>query len=203
MIGKLRGLVDGIEEDTVLIDVGGVFYLCHCSASTLAALPRRGEPVELHVETVVREDSIRLFGFSTLVEKQWFNLLMTVQGVGTRVALNVLSTLGPNDLATAIALDDKAAVAETPGVGPKVAQRIVSELKGKSPLGAVPQAGLAGLAEAMNGARGPAADAVSALVHLGYSQIQAAGAVARAVAREGDGAATERLIKSGLKELSQ
>ncbi|MEX0860017.1 MAG: Holliday junction branch migration protein RuvA [Cucumibacter sp.] len=204
MIGKLRGLLDGIEGDAVLIDVGGVFYLCHCPTRTIAGLPGRGQGVELYVETVVREDMIRLFGFLTLVEKQWFNLLMTVQGVGTRVALGVLSVLSPGELASAIALEDRAAVARAPGVGPKVALRIVTELKGKTPLGAIPVAGIAGLAAAMgNGAAaGPAADAVSALVHLGYPHLQAAMAVAKALAVEGEGAATEALIKAGLKELS-
>lgn len=204
MIGKLKGLVEEIDADTAIIDVGGVGYLCHCPARTLDRMPGRGEPVEVFVETVVREDSIRLYGFSSLVEKQWFVLLMTVQGVGAKVALGVLSALGPDELASAIALDDKAAVGKAPGVGPKVAGRIVSELKGKAPFGATPDAGLAGIAAAMGNGHGggPAADAVSALTNLGYPQVQAAMAVSKAVASEGEGAGTETLIRLGLKELS-
>jgi Holliday junction DNA helicase RuvA len=204
MIGKLKGLVEEIDADSAIVDVGGVGYLCHCPARTLDRMPGRGEPVELFVETVVREDSIRLYGFSSLVEKQWFNLLMTVQGVGAKVALGVLSALGPDELASAIALDDKAAVGKAPGVGPKVAGRIVSELKGKAPFGTTPDAGLAGIAAAAgNGhAGGPAADAVSALTNLGYPRVQAAMAVSRAVAVEGENAGAEALIRLGLKELS-
>ena len=205
MIGKLKGLVDDVDDDTVIVDVGGVGYACLCPGRTVSALPGRGQLVEMFVETVVREDSIRLYGFATLAEKQWFNLLMTVQGVGAKVALGVLSVMGPSELMSAIALDDRGAVGRAPGVGPKVAGRIVSELKGKAPAGTAPDAGIAGLAAAMgNGATpGPAADAVSALVNLGYPQLQAAMAVSKAMATEGDGVGTETLISVGLKELSR
>src|SRR6185369_17965461 len=127
MIGKLKGVIDSYGEDFIILDVHGVGYQVHCSARTLQALPAAGEAATLSIETHVREDAIRLFGFESDVEREWFRLLQTVQGVGAKVALAVLGTLRPADLANAIALRDKAAVARTPGVGPKVAERIVSE----------------------------------------------------------------------------
>src|SRR5690349_4743620 len=133
MIGKLKGIIDSYGEDFVIVDVHGVGYVVHCSARTLQSLPAAGEAVTLAIETHVREDQIRLFGFLADVERQWFQLLQTVQGVGTRVALAILGTLRPADLATAIAMRDKAAIARTPGVGPKVAERICTELKDKAP----------------------------------------------------------------------
>src|SRR5450755_1441454 len=133
MIGKLKGVIDSYGEDFVILEVHGVGYLVHCSARTLQALPAAGEAVELAIETHVREDQIRLFGFLSDIEREWFKLLQTVQGVGTKVALSILSTLTPADLASAIALRDKAMVARSPGVGPKVAERIVTELKDKAP----------------------------------------------------------------------
>src|SRR5213079_1492014 len=133
MIGKLTGTIDSYGEDFIILDVGGVGYLVHCSARTLQALPAAGQPVMLAIETHVREDQIKLFGFLSDVEREWFRLLQTVQGVGTKVALAVLGTLKPAELASAIALRDKAMVARTPGVGPKVAERIVTELKDKAP----------------------------------------------------------------------
>ena len=133
MIGKLKGLIDSYGEDYVILDVGGVGYQVHCSSRTLQALPSPGEAAVLSIETYVREDQIKLFGFRSDTEREWFRLLQTVQGVGAKVALAVLSTLPPSDLANAIALRDKAAVARTPGVGPKVAERIVTELKDKAP----------------------------------------------------------------------
>jgi Holliday junction DNA helicase RuvA len=133
MIGKLKGLLDSYGEDSVIVDVNGVGYLVHCSTRTLQELPGPGEPVTLAIETHVREDQIRLFGFTSDIEREWFRLLQTVQGVGTKVALAVLGTLKPADLASAIAMRDKAMVARTPGVGPKVAERIVTELKDKAP----------------------------------------------------------------------
>ena len=132
MIGKLRGLVDSIGDGFLIIDVGGVGYEVHGSTRTLATLSI-GETVTLAIDTHVREDQIRLFGFTTETERAWFRLLQSVQGVGTKVALAVLSIMSPQDLANAIALADKAAVARTQGVGPKVAQRIVTELKDKAP----------------------------------------------------------------------
>src|ERR671927_887118 len=133
MIGKLKGVVDSYGEDFVIVDIGGVGYEVHCSARTLQALPAAGEAATLSIETYVREDQIKLFGFMSDAEREWFRLLQTVQGVGAKVALSVLGTLKPAELATAIAMRDKAMVARTPGVGPKVAERIVSELKDKAP----------------------------------------------------------------------
>ncbi|RDE08161.1 Holliday junction branch migration protein RuvA [Pelagibacterium lacus] len=204
MIGKLKGIVDSLGDDTALIDVGGVCYEAHCSGRTLQALPAVGEAATLFIEMIVREDMIRLYGFATPAEKNWFKLLMTVQGVGSRVALAILSTLSPSDLSSAIALQDKAMMGRAPGVGPKLAQRLVSELKGKAPaIGAV-DAGVIGLQTALGDglAGGNVSDAVSALVNLGYAQAQASGAVARVVAKEGEEVATEKLIRLGLRELS-
>src|SRR6516225_2540431 len=133
MIGKLKGIIDSYGEDFIVLDVNGVGYLVQCSARTLQELPGVGQPITLSIETYVREDQIRLFGFRTDVEREWFRLLQTVQGVGAKVALSVLGTLKPADLASAIAMRDRAMVARTPGVGPKVAERIVTELKDKAP----------------------------------------------------------------------
>ena len=204
MIGKLKGLVDGYGEDFVHIDVGGVVYEAMCSSKTLQALPQVGHAAVLHTEMVVREDLIRLYGFASEAEKAWFNLLTTVQGVGARVALSILSTLAPGELASAIALQDKAMVGRASGVGPKLAVRIVTELKGKVPALGANDAAVLGLQAALGDGivRGPVADAVSALSNLGYSQAQASAAVARVVAKEGDGATAEKLIRLGLRELS-
>src|ERR1700758_4951560 len=133
MIGKLKGVIDSYGEDAVILDVNGVGYLVHCSARTLQELPPAGEPATLAIETHVREDQIKLFGFVTDVEREWFRLLQTVQGVGAKVALSLLGSLKPADLASAIAMRDKAMVARSPGVGPKGAERIVTELKDKAP----------------------------------------------------------------------
>ena len=133
MIGKLKGIIDSYGEDFIIVDVNGVGYVVHCSARTLQSLPPTGDPVSLAIETHVREDQIRLFGFTSDIEREWFRLLQTVQGVGTRVALSILSTLRPAELASAIAMRDKAMVARSPGVGPKVAERVVTELKDKAP----------------------------------------------------------------------
>jgi Holliday junction DNA helicase RuvA len=204
MIGKLKGLVDGYGEDFVHIDVQGVVYEAFCSAKTLQSLPQVGHAAVVHTEMIVREDMIRLYGFASDIEKQWFNILMTVQGVGARVALSVLSTITPSELASAIALQDKAMVGRASGVGPKLALRIVTELKGKGPALGAGDAAVLGLQAAIGEgvARGPAADAVSALSNLGYSQAQASAAVARVVAKQGDGVSTETLIRLGLRELS-
>ena len=205
MIGKLKGILDSYGEDFVVIDVNGVGYVVHCSARTLQALPAPGEPVTLAIETHVREDQIRLFGFTADVEREWFRLLQTVQGVGTKVALAVLGTLKPADLATAVAMRDKAAIARTPGVGPKVAERIVTELKDKAPAYTDVDPAVVRLSGAVDERRAPApvADAVSALVNLGYGQPQAAAAVAAATRAAGEGADTRQLIRLGLKELSK
>jgi Holliday junction DNA helicase RuvA len=133
MIGKLKGMIESYAEDSVILDVNGVGYEVFCSGRTLQELPGVGQPATLSIETHVREDQIRLFGFLTEIEREWFRLLQTVQGVGVKVALAVLGTLKPAELASAIAMRDKAMVARTPGVGPKVAERIVTELKDKAP----------------------------------------------------------------------
>jgi Holliday junction DNA helicase RuvA len=205
MIGKLKGIIDSYGEDAVIVDVGGVGYLVHCSARTLQALPARGEPVSLAIETHVREDQIKLFGFLSDAEREWFRLLQTVQGVGTKVALAVLGTLKPAELATAIAMRDKAMVARTPGVGPKVAERIVTELKDKAPAYADIDPAVVRLSGALDEKRAPApvADAVSALVNLGYGQPQAAAAIAAAARSAGEGADAANLIRLGLRELSK
>jgi Holliday junction DNA helicase RuvA len=205
VIGKLKGLIDSYGEDYVILDVQGVGYQVHCSARTLQALPQAGEAAVLSIETYVREDQIKLFGFRSDMEREWFRLLQTVQGVGAKVALAVLSTLPPADLANAIALRDKTAVARTPGVGPKVAERIVSELKDKAPAFASVDPVVAQLAGAMDDNRAPGAvrDAISALVNLGYGQPQAAAAVAAASRSAGEGAEPAQLIKLGLKELAK
>lgn len=204
MIGKLKGLVDGFGDDFVHIDVQGVVYEAHCSSKTMAALPQVGHATVVHVEMIVREDMIRLYGFATPEEKAWFTTLLTVQGVGARVALSILSALTTGELASAIALQDKAMVGRANGVGPKLATRLVTELKGKVPTGVGIDAGTLGLQRALGEgtARSNVADAVSALNNLGYSSAQASAAVARVVAREGEGTETAALIRLGLRELS-
>lgn len=204
MIGKLKGLIDSFGDDFVLIDCGGVCYEAFCSGRTLQALPRVGDATVVFIETIVREDMIRLYGFSSETEKAWFNLLLTVQGVGARVALSILTVLSPSELASAIALQDKAMVGRANGVGPKLALRLVTELKGKVPNGIGIDAGTLGLQAALGEGMAPSAitDAVSALTNLGYSGAQASAALARIVAREGDGVKTETLIRLGLRELS-
>jgi Holliday junction DNA helicase RuvA len=205
MIGKLKGMLDCYGEDFVIVDVGGVGYLVHCSARTLQALPAPGEAVTLSIETYVREDQIRLFGFSSDVEREWFRLLQTVQGVGAKVALSVLGTLKPADLAGAVAMRDKAMIARSPGVGPKVAERIVNELKDKAPAYSAVDPAVIRLAGAIDEKRAPqpVADAISALVNLGYGQPQAAAAIAAATRAAGERADAARLIRLGLKELSR
>ena len=205
MIGKLKGIIDSYGEDWVIVDVGGVGYQVHCSARTLQTLPQPGEAATLSIETYVREDMIRLFGFASDVEREWFRLLQTVQGVGARVALGVLGTMTPGDLATAIALQDKAQVARAPGVGKKVAERIVAELRDKAPAYASADPAVIHLQSDIADRRAPqpVADAVSALVNLGYGRPQAAAAVAASVKALGESAETSALIRRGLKELAQ
>lgn len=204
MIGKLKGIVDSYGDDWVIVDVGGVGYLVTCSTRTLAALAKPGEAAEVYVETVMREDAIRLYGFSSGVEKDWFRLLQSVQGVGARVALAILGTLSVADLSNAVAMQDKAMVARAPGVGPKVAGRIVSELRDKAPAvgGDVAFAQVSGDLSEVKVAT-PTRDAVSALVNLGYGQSQAGAAVAAALKEAGEDATAETLIRLGLKELSR
>jgi Holliday junction DNA helicase RuvA len=205
MIGKLTGVLDSVGEDWALLDVAGVGYLAFCSGRTLGWLGRPGEAASLLIETHVREDHIHLYGFADQGERDWFRLLSTVQGVGAKMALAVLSTLSPAELIQAIAAQDKAALTRASGVGQKLAARIVTELKDKAGgLVLGPAAALAGIGgAAAAGGLGPAAeDALSALVNLGYGRSEALGAVAQASRRLGEGAALEALIKEGLKELS-
>jgi Holliday junction DNA helicase RuvA len=205
MIGKLSGIIDSFGEDHVIIDVNGVGYVVTCSSRTLQRLPKRGEPASLAIETQVREDAIRLFGFTSDGERDWFRLLQSVQGVGAKVALAILGILSAGELATAIGTQDKGSVARAPGVGPKLAARIVAELKDKAPaLAAVDPvlARLAGEEEAKSAPR-PVQDAISALVNLGYGRPQAAAAVAASVSALGESAEAPALIRRGLKELAQ
>jgi Holliday junction DNA helicase RuvA len=205
MIGKLKGLIDSYGDDYVILDVGGVGYQVQCGARTLQALPSPGEAAVLSIETFVRVDQNRLVGFRSDVEREWFRLLQTVQGVGARVALSVLGTLSPSDLASAIALRDKATVARSPGVGPKVAERNVTELKDKAPALADVDPAVVRLSGALDEARAPkpVSDAISALVNLGYGPPQATAAIAAAARAAGDGAETAALIRLGLKELAK
>ena len=179
MIGKLKGIIDSYGEDFVILDVQGVGYVVQCSSRTLQKLPQVGEAASLSIETHVREDAIRLYGFASDGERDWFRLLQSVQGVGAKVALAILGIMAPNELTSAIAMQDKAAVARTPGVGPKLAQRIVSELKDKAPQFGSVDPNLARLAgDESTSAPKPVQDAISALVNLGYSQTDAARDVA-------------------------
>jgi Holliday junction DNA helicase RuvA len=208
MIGKLRGLVDAVGTDHAIIDVGGVGYEVACSSRTLSALPAPGEAVTLSIETHVREDAIKLYGFLSEAERGWFRLLQSVQGVGAKVALSILSTLDVGQLANAIALQDRSMVTRAPGVGPKVALRIVNELRDKAPPLALVTMQVAGPSQ-VNGVKNsstapsPAAEAVSALVNLGYAPLQANAAISAAMSKAGDAARTEDLIRLGLKDLAR
>ena len=204
MIGKLRGMVDEVGEDHVIVDVHGVGYVAFCPARTLASLAP-GEAAILFIETHVREDQLRLFGFQSALEREWFRLLQGVQGVGAKVALAVLSTLSAADLANAIALQDRAMIARAPGIGPKVAQRIVTELKTRAPALAGDAAAATGLKRELGegAAPAPVTDAVSALANLGYGRDQAANAVAAALRQAGENADSATLIRQGLKELAR
>ena len=205
MIGKLKGIIDSYGEDFVIFDVHGVGYVVQCSSRTLQKLPQAGEAASLSIETHVREDAIRLYGFASDGERDWFRLLQSVQGVGAKVALAILGVLSPGELATALATQDKAMVGRAPGVGPKLAQRIVSELKDKAPAFASIDPTvmrLAGEDEAKTAPK-PVQDAISALVNLGYGRPQAAAAVAASVKELGESAETPALIRRGLKELAQ
>ncbi len=207
MIGKLKGIVDAIGESHCVIDVNGVGYEVQASARTLRSL-KLGEAASLAIDTHVREDAIRLFGFSSEVERSWFRTLMNVQGVGSKVALSALGTLSPGDLANAIALGDWASVERTPGVGKKLAQRIVLELKDKAP--ALSVAGLNVPAATAAGGAAPivapeghaAAEAISALTNLGYQPAQASQAVALAAKELGADTTTPALIRRALKEMA-
>lgn len=209
MIGRLRGKVDAIGESYLIVDVNGVGYEVQASARTLRNL-KIGDEVTLSIETHVREDAIRLFGFTSEVERAWFRALQSVQGVGSKVALAVLGTLSTQDLANAIALANWAAVEQSPGVGKKIAQRIVAELKEKAPQLSVDSISLPA-GTRVNGSAGSApppeghapAEAISALTNLGYPPPQAAAAIAAAMGELGEGAEVAQLIKRGLKELAR
>jgi Holliday junction DNA helicase RuvA len=201
MIARLRGIVDAIEDGRCIVDVGGVGYLVFCSSRTLGALPQAGV-ASLLIETQVREDAIALYGFATAAEREWFRLLTTVQGVGAKVALALLSALSPDQLIAAIASADKAMLTRTPGVGPKLAIRICTELREKA--GVMPGGGGgAVLAANLTVTAGNAADALSALTNLGYRRAEAEAALARAVEEHGEGAALDVLIRAGLKALAK
>ncbi len=206
MIGKLRGKVDAIGESIAIIDVNGVGYEVQMSSRTLRNM-KVGDEVVLTIDTHVREDAIKLYGFQSEVERSWFRTLQTIQGVGSKVALALLGVMSTQELANAIALQNFALVEQAPGVGKKLAQRITMELKDKAP--ALSVAGLNVPASATGGvALGPpvgnsAAEAMSALNNLGYNPAQAAAAVATAMKELGAGADTAALIRKGLKELAR
>jgi len=196
MIAKLRGLLDGFAADHAVIDVNGVGYLVFASTRTLASLGPIGEEIVLHTQMQVSEDDIRLIGFSTAEERDWFRLLISVQGVGARVALAILSALSFDELHRAVASGDQAMVARAQGVGPKLALRIVNELKDK--VGALALG--SGGAAAPPAAGTAAADAVSALLNLGFRPSEAASAVGKAEAELGEGASLDALVRAALKK---
>jgi Holliday junction DNA helicase RuvA len=205
MIGKLRGKVDAVGESFLIIDVNGVGYEVQASSRTLRNL-KAGDEVALTIDTHVREDAIRLFGFQSEFERSWFRTLQTIQGVGAKVALSVLGIMSPQDLASAIAFGNSSAVEEAPGVGKKLAQRIVAELKDKAP--ALSLAGPAGGGGAVPADASPpqglaASEALSALTNLGYNPAQANAAVAAALRALGESTETAALIKRSLKELAR
>jgi Holliday junction DNA helicase RuvA len=204
MIGKLTGIIDEVGEDFAVIDVGGVGYVVHCSARVLSNLPVAGQRTTLYVETQMREDSIKLFGFTSSEEREWFRLLQTVQGVGAKVALSLLSSQTTHELGKAIAFGDKAQIGRAQGVGPKLAARIAAELKDKAVTLSVggSRDGAGGNVVGIAPIAGAASEAVSALVNLGYSQMQAAQAVATVVARDGEAMALPLLIRESLRALS-
>jgi Holliday junction DNA helicase RuvA len=199
MIAKLTGRVEQIEDGRCVLDVNGVGYLVHASTRTLASLPGGGVS-SLLIEMHVREDAIVLYGFFEPAEREWFRLLTTVQGVGAKVALGVLSALSPRELVGAIQAGDKGSLTRAPGVGAKLAIRLLTELREKA--GAMPL-GTAFSATIPPPAGGVAADALSALLNLGYRRPEAQAALARAVERLGDSAALDSMIRESLKELAR
>ena len=205
MIGKLAGTVDTIQDDSIILDVGGVGYLVYCPSSTLSRLAV-GSHASLMIEMKVSDDAIKLYGFASAEEREWFRLLQTVQNVGAKVALSVLSTLSPRDLQRALALSDKAMIGRAPGVGPKLALRIATELKDKP--ASLMAGGMMMRGEGEGHApvlapRGPTAEAVTALVKLGYSEAQAAEAVARAANDLGEKAETGVLLREALRGMAR
>jgi len=203
MIAKLTGILDHIGSEGAVIDVGGVGYLVFCSTRTLGQLPPPGGGAKLLIETHVREDHIHLYGFFDAAERDWFRLLTTVQGVGARLALAILSAVAPNDLTLAIVAQDKAMLTRADGVGPRLAARVVNELRDK--VGGMALAATNTATPAPQAANDPGAtgDAVSALVNLGYRRAEAFGAVAAASRRLGADAKVDALIRAGLQELAQ
>ena len=201
MIAKLKGVVDTVDADSAIVDVGGVGYLVSASARTLRELAA-GDQVTVLVETIVREDAIALYGFLETAERDWFRILTTVQGVGARVALSILSTLSPDEIARAIAAQDRATLSRPAGVGPKLAARLATELKDKAAA-----FGVAPLGKGVEAPVMPAGsineDAVSALVNLGYKRVEAFGAVARVTQRLGADARLDAVIRAGLQELAR
>jgi len=212
MIARLKGLLDEIGDDWIVIDVGGVGYLVYCPGRVISSLPPVGEAVALHIETHVREDHIHLFGFTNARERECFRMLLTVQGVGAKVGLAILGTLSVDDLTTAIVAQDKAMLSRPDGVGPRLAARLMTELKDKilnlggafAPLpAAVVRDGESAAPAAEQVESGAAADAISALVNLGYGRAEAYGAVTRVVQADGEALGLNALIPAALKELGQ
>lgn len=201
MIAKLKGLLDSQGEGWAVVDVGGVGYLLFASSRTLGRLPRPGEAVSLLVETHVREDHIHLYGFADAAERDWFRLLLTVQGIGSKVALALLSAFSPDDLARAIAAGDKTMLARAQGVGARLAGRLAQELKDKAAALSFPVSGQGGAVLAA--ADGPLHDALSALINLGYRRVEAHAALLAVQAELGEGAATPALLRAALKELGK
>jgi Holliday junction DNA helicase RuvA len=199
MIALLTGQIASLDDGACIIDVNGVGYLVQASTRTLSALPRPPSPARVLVETLVREDAIQLFGFAESSERDWFRLLVTVQGVGAKVALGILSALSARDLATAIGAGDRAALTRAPGVGPKLAIRLLTELRDKA--GAMPTGTPHHIARPAHG--GVAADALSALANLGYRRAEAAPIVERVMQVEGDGAALDHVLRACLRELGR
>jgi Holliday junction DNA helicase RuvA len=199
MIAQLTGRIDQLAEGSCIVDVNGVGYLVHASTRTLAALPAPPAAARLLVETHVREDAIVLYGFAEAAERDWFRLLTTVQGVGAKVALSVLSSLSPRDLISVIAAGDRASLTRAPGVGAKLAVRLLTELRDKA--GMMPSS--SGIAVSPLRPPGVAEDAISALVNLGYRRPEAQPVVARVLERLGDGAALDAVIRDALRELAQ
>ena len=203
MIAKLKGSVESVDEGSAVLDVNGVGYLVSASSRTLRDLVV-GQPATVLVETIVREDAIALYGFLETAERDWFRILTTVQGVGARVALSILSTLSPDEIARAIAAGDKASLSRPAGVGPKLAARLATELKDKAAAFGVAPAPARTAAAAVPAAGASVnEDAVSALVNLGYRRVEAFGAVARVTQRLGEGARLDAVIRAGLQELAR
>jgi Holliday junction DNA helicase RuvA len=201
MIASLSGMLDRIDGEGAVIDVGGVGYLAFCSTRTLGRLPSAGASARLLIETHVREDHIHLYGFIDAAERDWFRLLTTVQGVGTRLALAILSALSPDELNLAVLAQDRAMLARAEGVGPRLAARIANELKDK--VGGLALAAPPAAATAAPAVGGVVADAVLALEGLSIPRAEAYGAIAAAARRLGEGAALDALIKTGLQELGR